>query len=97
MPTVSKYCGLTRFQDTERRHKELDGSTINYVGMGVSGGEEGALWGPSIMPGGSKESYAALAPILKAISAKSASGDCVSHIGPRGAGSPRSCSASAGR
>jgi 6-phosphogluconate dehydrogenase len=78
--------GNSLFQDTERRSKELDGSGLNYVGMGVSGGEEGALWGPSIMPGGSKESYAALAPILTAISAKSASGDCVSHIGPRGAG-----------
>jgi 6-phosphogluconate dehydrogenase len=78
--------GNSLFQDTERRHKELDGSGLNYVGMGVSGGEEGALWGPSIMPGGSPESYAALAPILKPISAKSASGDCVSHIGPRGAG-----------
>ena len=78
--------GNSLFQDTERRHKELDGSGLNYVGMGVSGGEEGALWGPSIMPGGSPEAYAALAPILKPISAKSASGDCVTHIGPRGAG-----------
>ena len=78
--------GNSLFQDTERRSKELDGSGLNYVGMGVSGGEEGALWGPSIMPGGSKESYAALAPILTAIAARSASGDCVTHIGPRGAG-----------
>ncbi|MCC7367936.1 MAG: NADP-dependent phosphogluconate dehydrogenase [Chloroflexi bacterium] len=78
--------GNSLFQDTERRHKELEGSGLNYVGMGVSGGEEGALWGPSIMPGGSPESYAALAPILTAISAKSAQGDCVTHIGPRGAG-----------
>jgi len=78
--------GNSLFQDTERRSKEFEGSGLHYVGMGVSGGEEGALWGPSIMPGGSPESYAALAPILKAISAKSASGDCVSHIGPRGAG-----------
>ena len=59
---------------------------VLYVGTGVSGGEEGALWGPSIMPGGSPESYAALAPILKAIAAKSDYGDCVSHIGPRGSG-----------
>ncbi|HZO30856.1 MAG TPA: NADP-dependent phosphogluconate dehydrogenase [Chloroflexota bacterium] len=78
--------GNSLFQDTERRSKELDGTGLNYVGMGVSGGEEGALWGPSIMPGGSKESYAALAPILTAIAARSASGDCVTHIGPRGAG-----------
>src|SRR4051794_12388341 len=78
--------GNSLFQDTERRHKELDGSGLNYVGMGVSGGEEGALWGPSIMPGGSKEAYAAIEPMLKAIAAKSDYGDCVSYIGPRGAG-----------
>jgi len=78
--------GNSLFQDTERRSKELEGSTLNYVGMGVSGGEEGALWGPSIMPGGSKEAYTALAPILTAIAAKSDYGDCVSYIGPRSAG-----------
>ena len=78
--------GNSLFQDTERRSKELDGTGLNYVGMGVSGGEEGALWGPSIMPGGSPESYKELAPILVPISAKSPSGDCVTHIGPRGAG-----------
>src|SRR3954469_35577 len=64
--------GNSLFQDTERRSKELEGSGLNYVGMGVSGGEEGALWGPSIMPGGSKEAYAQLEPMLTAISAKSA-------------------------
>jgi 6-phosphogluconate dehydrogenase len=78
--------GNSLFQDTERRHKELEGTGINFVGMGVSGGEEGALWGPSIMPGGSKEAYAALEPMLKAIAAKSDYGACVSHMGPRGAG-----------
>jgi len=78
--------GNSLFQDTERRSKELDGTGLNFVGMGVSGGEEGALWGPSIMPGGSRESYAQLAPILTAIAAKSDYGDCVTHIGPRGAG-----------
>ena len=78
--------GNSLFQDTERRSQELEGSGLNYVGMGVSGGEEGALWGPSIMPGGSKEAYAQLAPMLTAISAKSAQGACVSHIGPRSAG-----------
>src|SRR3954462_919235 len=75
--------GNSLFQDTERRSKKLDGTGLNFVGMGVSGGEEGALWGPSIMPGGSKESYAQLAPILTAIAAKSDYGDCVTHIGPR--------------
>jgi 6-phosphogluconate dehydrogenase len=78
--------GNSLFQDTERRSQELEGTGINYVGMGVSGGEEGALWGPSIMPGGSKEAYKALEPILSAIAAKSSYGACVSHIGPRGAG-----------
>jgi 6-phosphogluconate dehydrogenase len=78
--------GNSLFQDTERRSKDLEGSGINYVGMGVSGGEEGALWGPSIMPGGSKEAYAQLEPMLTAISAKSAQGACVSYIGPRSAG-----------
>jgi 6-phosphogluconate dehydrogenase len=78
--------GNSLFQDTERRDAELKGSGLNYIGMGVSGGEEGALWGPSIMPGGSKDAYPALEPIVKAISAKSAYGDCVSYIGPRGAG-----------
>jgi len=78
--------GNSLFQDTERRHRELEGTGINFVGMGVSGGEEGALWGPSIMPGGSPEAYEALAPMLKAIAAKSSYGDCVTHIGPRGAG-----------
>jgi len=78
--------GNSLFQDTERRHNELDGTGLNYVGMGVSGGEEGALWGPSIMPGGSKEAYAALESMLKAIAAKSDYGDCVTHIGPRSAG-----------
>jgi 6-phosphogluconate dehydrogenase len=78
--------GNSLFQDTERRHQDLEGSGLHYVGMGVSGGEEGALWGPSIMPGGSKEAYAALEPILKAIAAKSEYGDCVSYMGPRSAG-----------
>ena len=78
--------GNSLFQDTERRHNELDGTGLNYVGMGVSGGEEGALWGPSIMPGGSKEAYAALEQMLKAIAAKSDYGDCVTYIGPRSAG-----------
>jgi 6-phosphogluconate dehydrogenase len=78
--------GNSLFQDTERRSKELEGSGLNYVGMGVSGGEEGALWGPSIMPGGSKEAYEQLAPMLTAISAKSTQGACVSYMGPRSAG-----------
>jgi 6-phosphogluconate dehydrogenase len=78
--------GNSLFRDTERRSKELDGSGFEYVGMGVSGGEEGALRGPSIMPGGSTEAYAQIAPMLQAIAAKSDYGDCVTHVGPRGAG-----------
>ncbi|MFN8525212.1 MAG: NADP-dependent phosphogluconate dehydrogenase [Chloroflexota bacterium] len=78
--------GNSLFRDTERRAAAHEGSKVRFVGMGVSGGEEGALKGPSIMPGGSPESYKHLAPILEAISAKSSYGNCVSHIGPRGAG-----------
>ncbi len=60
---------------------------IHFVGNGSSGGEEGALNGPSIMPGGSKESYDSLGPMLEKISAKARDGSpCVTHIGPDGAG-----------
>ena len=60
---------------------------MHFVGIGVSGGEEGALRGPSIMPGGSAEAWNALAPILRAIAAKAEDGEpCVAHMGPRGAG-----------
>lgn len=80
--------GNTFFKDTMRRNDELSESGINFIGTGVSGGEEGALLGPSIMPGGQKEAYDLIAPILKEISAKaSADGEpCVTYIGPNGAG-----------
>ncbi len=79
--------GNSFFQDTERRNLALAGEGFNFVGMGVSGGEEGALWGPSLMPGGQLEAYQALEPILKAIAAKTADGEpCVDYMGPRGAG-----------
>jgi 6-phosphogluconate dehydrogenase len=78
--------GNSLHRDTERRSRELDEAGLQFVGMGVSGGEEGALWGPSIMPGGPPEAYRELEPMLRAIAAKSEYGDCVSHIGPRGAG-----------
>ena len=79
--------GNSFFLDTERRNKELAAEGFNFVGMGVSGGEEGALWGPSLMPGGQKEAWDALAPILKAIAAKADDGQpCVDYMGPRGAG-----------
>ena len=78
--------GNTFFQDTERRSKGLEEKGIIYIGTGVSGGESGALWGPSIMPGGQKEAWELVKPIFEAISAKVDGEACVSHIGPRGAG-----------
>ncbi len=79
--------GNTFFKDTMRRSKELADSGINFIGTGVSGGEEGALKGPSIMPGGQKEAYDLVAPILEQISAKAEDASpCVTYIGPNGAG-----------
>lgn len=79
--------GNAHFEDTRRREKELRERGIHFVGVGISGGEEGALLGPSIMPGGSKESYDSLGPLLEKISAKAADGTpCTSHVGPDGAG-----------
>lgn len=79
--------GNAHFQDTRRREKELREQGIHFVGVGISGGEEGALLGPSIMPGGSRESYASLGPLLEKIAAKAADGTpCTSHMGPDGAG-----------
>ena len=79
--------GNTFFRDTMRRNAELDKSGINFIGMGVSGGELGALQGPSMMPGGQKEAYDLVEPILKQISAKAEDGaPCVTYIGENGAG-----------
>ncbi|MFG2591118.1 NADP-dependent phosphogluconate dehydrogenase [Streptomyces sp. NPDC048438] len=79
--------GNAHFEDTRRRERELREQGIHFVGTGISGGEEGALDGPSIMPGGSKESYDSLGPMLEKISAKAKDGTpCVTHIGPDGAG-----------
>ncbi|NLG27275.1 MAG: NADP-dependent phosphogluconate dehydrogenase [Chloroflexi bacterium] len=78
--------GNSFFQDTERRAVALDKKGINYIGTGVSGGEEGALWGPAIMPGGQLEAYKMVEPILTAIAAKAEGEPCVAYIGPRGAG-----------
>ncbi len=79
--------GNTFFQDTIRRNEELANSGINFIGTGVSGGEEGALKGPAIMPGGQKEAYDLVAPILEQIAAKAEDGvPCVTYIGPNGAG-----------
>jgi len=78
--------GNSFYKDTERRSKMLAVDGIHYLGTGVSGGEEGALKGPSIMPGGPPESYAEVRPILEAIAAKVDREPCVAYIGPRGAG-----------
>jgi 6-phosphogluconate dehydrogenase len=78
--------GNAHFKDTRRREAALKQQNLHFVGMGVSGGEEGALLGPSIMPGGSAESYQALGPMLEKISAKVDGTPCCTHVGPDGAG-----------
>ena len=78
--------GNSFFKDTERRAVALAEEGFNYIGTGVSGGEEGALWGPSIMPGGQREAYDMVAPIFTAIAAKVDGEPCVTYIGPRSAG-----------
>lgn len=78
--------GNSYFEDTRRRQAELETVGIHFVGTGISGGEMGALQGPSIMPGGSKESYAKLGPMLEAISAKVDGEPCCTWIGTDGAG-----------
>ncbi|GMA33905.1 hypothetical protein GCM10025876_01090 [Demequina litorisediminis] len=79
--------GNAHFPDTRRREAALKEKGLHFVGAGVSGGEEGALLGPSIMPGGPAESYATLGPILEKIAAKAEDGTpCCVHVGPDGAG-----------
>ena len=80
--------GNSYFLDTERRARELEGEGINFLGMGVSGGEEGALWGPSLMPGGSINAYKEVEAIMNAVAAKAEEDGkpCVTYIGPGGAG-----------
>ncbi|OLQ56296.1 phosphogluconate dehydrogenase (NADP(+)-dependent, decarboxylating) [Bacillus licheniformis] len=78
--------GNTYYKDTQRRNKELAESGIHFIGTGVSGGEEGALKGPSIMPGGQKVAHELVKPILEAISAKVDGEPCTTYIGPDGAG-----------
>jgi 6-phosphogluconate dehydrogenase len=78
--------GNSLFTDTQRREKELQGKGIHFVGMGVSGGEEGALKGPSLMPGGSRESWEIIAPIFRKIAAQVDGEPCCRYIGPDGAG-----------
>jgi 6-phosphogluconate dehydrogenase len=79
--------GNSFFLDTDRRSDELSRAGFHFVGAGVSGGEEGALHGPAIMPGGPREAWDAIAPIFRAIAAKAPDGEpCVAYMGPRGAG-----------
>jgi len=78
--------GNANFQDTIRRERELREKGLNFVGTGISGGEEGALHGPSIMPGGSDEAWETLGPILRSIAAVAEGEPCVTHVGTDGAG-----------
>ncbi|WP_158366993.1 NADP-dependent phosphogluconate dehydrogenase [Candidatus Williamhamiltonella defendens] len=78
--------GNSHYQDTIRRSKELIKQGFYFMGVGVSGGEKGALKGPSIMPGGQKEAYELIAPMFKKIAAKAEGEPCVKYIGPNGAG-----------
>nr|WP_084719232.1 NADP-dependent phosphogluconate dehydrogenase [Streptacidiphilus carbonis] len=78
--------GNANFQDTIAREKRIAPTGVHFVGAGISGGEEGALNGPSIMPGGSEESYRTLGPILASIAAVAEDEPCVTHVGTDGAG-----------
>jgi 6-phosphogluconate dehydrogenase len=78
--------GNSHFKDTERRQGELIQSGLFMIGSGTSGGEKGALWGPSLMPGGDPKAYEEIRPIWEAIAAKVPDGPCVTYIGPGGSG-----------
>jgi len=78
--------GNSYFEDTRRRERELALQGLFFIGSGVSGGEEGALWGPSLMPGGNRDAYEQVRPIWEAIAAKVSDGPCVTYLGPDGSG-----------
>ena len=78
--------GNSLYEDTERRVEELESTGLSFIGMGVSGGEEGALNGPSLMPGGTRAAYDSIEPIVTKIAAQVDDGPCVTYIGPGGAG-----------
>lgn len=78
--------GNSWFEDTRRREAALRPTGIHFVGCGVSGGEEGARFGPSLMPGGSTDAWAIIRDVLESIAAKTEAGPCVTHVGPDGAG-----------
>lgn len=79
-------CGNSHYSDTDRRGDRLEKEGFHFMGVGVSGGESGARFGPSIMPGGAREAYERLAPMLMAVSAKVNGEACVGWLGPRSAG-----------
>ena len=79
-------CGNAHYADTRRREAALRAHGVHFVGCGVSGGEEGALNGPSIMPGGPRQAYARLGPILEGIAAQVDGTPCCTYVGPDGAG-----------
>ncbi len=78
--------GNSHYEDTERRYDELKEKGIGYLGVGISGGEIGALTGPSIMPGGDRDVYEKAAPILTKIAAQVGDAPCCVYIGPKGQG-----------
>jgi 6-phosphogluconate dehydrogenase len=78
--------GNSLYEDTERRVKDLESTGLSFIGMGVSGGEEGALNGPSLMPGGTEAAYREIEPIVTKIAAQVDDGPCVTYIGPGGSG-----------
>ena len=78
--------GNSWYEDTRRREKTYADAGFSFFGVGVSGGEDGARHGPSLMPGGDATAYKAIAPMFSAIAAKTDSGPCVTHVGPDGAG-----------
>jgi 6-phosphogluconate dehydrogenase len=78
--------GNSYYKDTQRREALLRQTNLSFIGSGVSGGEEGARFGPSLMPGGAREAYENIRPVFEAIAAKTDSGPCVTYVGPDGAG-----------
>ena len=78
--------GNSWFKDTQRREADMAAAGLRFFGVGVSGGEDGARHGPSLMPGGDPDAYEHIRPVFEAIAARSDSGPCVTHVGPNGAG-----------
>ncbi len=78
--------GNSLYEDTERRVKDLESTGLRFIGMGVSGGEEGALNGPSLMPGGTRAAYESIEPIVTKIAAQVDDGPCVTYVGSGGSG-----------